>query len=53
MRQPRISRDPKARPNDQTVEQWVGTDEASWSARFAGSRWSLASPLNPVLGVRQ
>ena len=34
--------------NQQAVEQCVGTDEASWCARFAGSRWSLASPLNAV-----
>src|SRR5436190_20938603 len=30
------------------VQQRVGTDKASWCARFAGSRWSLALPLNPV-----
>ena len=35
--------------DDRVVEQRVGTDEASWCARFAGNRWSLASPLNPVL----
>ena len=35
--------------NQRAAEQCVGTDEASWCARFAGRRWSLASPLNAVL----
>ena len=37
-----------SRDNQRAVQQWVGTDKASWCARFAGNRWSLALPLNPV-----
>ena len=40
---------PFERHNDRAAEQCVGTDEARWCARFAGSRQSLASPLNAVL----
>jgi len=43
-----LSGDAGRRNEEPAVEQGVGTDEASWCARFAGSRWSLASPLNPV-----
>jgi hypothetical protein len=32
-----------------TAQQRVGTDKAGWCARFAGSRWSPALPLNAVL----
>ena len=35
--------------NEGAVQQRVGTDKAGWCARFAGSRWSPALPLNPVL----
>ena len=40
----------RLRPNHRGVQQWVGTDEASWCAPPSrGSRWSLASQFNPVL----
>ncbi len=32
-----------------TAQQRVGTDKAGWCARYAGSRWSPALPLNAVL----
>jgi hypothetical protein len=42
-----------SRTKQAAVEQRVGTDKAGWCARFAGSRWSPALPLNPVLCARE
>ena len=44
-----LSGDAGHRNQEAAVEQGVGADKAGWSARFAGSRWSPALPLNPVL----
>ena len=41
--------EPRNEPRRNAVEQCVGTDKAGWCARFAGSRWSPALPLNAVL----
>ena len=44
--------DAEPRTKQDAAQQCVGTDKAGWCARFAGSHWGPAVPLNAVLNGR-